>query len=115
ALVLRRVGIGPADDLADVAELRTRRPDLLAVDDPLVAVAHGARLHTGEVGTGRRLTEQLTGDDVAAIEAAQVGVLHRIGGVSEDRGRDHAQPDPERRGRRRVELAFEGLIRAFVR
>ena len=42
ALVLGRVGIAAADDLADVAELRAGRPHLLAVDDPLVAVANRA-------------------------------------------------------------------------
>src|SRR5262249_33546012 len=35
------------------------RPHLLTVDDPLVAVAHGSRLHVGEVGAGVRLTEPL--------------------------------------------------------
>ena len=39
-LCLGSVGVGAADDLADVRQLGARRPDLLAGHDPLVAVAH---------------------------------------------------------------------------
>ena len=53
ALVLGQVGVGAADDLADVAVLRARGPHLLAVDDPLVAVALGPGLQAG-AGRSRR-------------------------------------------------------------
>ena len=72
ALVLGLVGVGAADDLADVAVLGARGPHLLAVDDPLVAVALGPGLQAGEVGAGARLAEQLAGDDVAAVHRRQV-------------------------------------------
>ena len=39
ALVLRHVGVGAGQQHAEVGDLRARRPHLLAVDDPLVAVA----------------------------------------------------------------------------
>ena len=69
AAVLRLVGIGAADDLADVAVLRAGRPHLLTGDHPLVAVALGPGLETGEVGARARLAEQLAADDVAAVHA----------------------------------------------
>ena len=42
ARVLGHVGIGPHDEQAPARHVGERRPDLLAVDDPLVAVAHAA-------------------------------------------------------------------------
>ena len=36
------VGIGAHEQIDPVRELRARRPDLLAVDDEVVAVVHGA-------------------------------------------------------------------------
>ena len=44
ALVLGKIGIGTADDFADVAVVRARGPHLLSGDDPLFAVAHGLGL-----------------------------------------------------------------------
>ena len=41
-LVLRRVGVGPGEQDPEAGDVGVARPDLLAVDDPLVAVAHGA-------------------------------------------------------------------------
>jgi hypothetical protein len=48
-----------------------RRPHLLAVDDPLVAVAHGAGGETGDVGAGAGLAEQLAPDVLAGEDAPQ--------------------------------------------
>ena len=79
ALVLGQVGVGAADDLADVGVLGARGPHLLAGDDPLVAVALGLGLQAGEVGAGARLAEQLAADEVAAV--------HRRAGTSPSRGR----------------------------
>ena len=104
ALVLRDVGIGAGDEHAEVGVLAARRPDLLAVDDPLVAVRHGPRREPGEVGAGARLAEQLAprlgaGDDVADV---QVDLLLRA--VRGDGGR--GQQQPEARGRaERAEVA----------
>ena len=42
ALVLRRVRVRAGDEHAHVGDLAARRPDLLPVDDPLVAVADGS-------------------------------------------------------------------------
>ena len=91
ALVLGQVGVGAGDDLADVAVLGTRRPHLLPVEDPLLAVALGAGLQAGEVAPGARLGEQLAADDVAAVHRLEVGVLGDVGAVGEDRRGDHAR------------------------
>ncbi len=62
AAVLRHVGVGAGEQQAPVAVVRARRPHLLAVDDPLVAVAVGAGAQPGEVGAGAGLGEQLAPD-----------------------------------------------------
>ena len=55
ALVLRLVGVGAGDEHPPLGEVGERGPDLLAVDDPLVAVAHApsvARPATSEPAPG---------------------------------------------------------------
>ena len=54
ALVLRRVGVGAHEQLAVVGDVGPGAPDLLAVDDVLVAVAHGPGAQRGEVGARPR-------------------------------------------------------------
>ena len=114
-LVLGSVGIGAHDDLADVAVLGARRPHLLAVEHPLVAIAHGPALEAGEVGSGGGLAEELAADDVAPVHLAQACVLHLVGGVGEDRGRHHPEPDAEGLLGRRVEAGRLRLPGALVR
>ena len=46
AAVLRRVGVGATQHVDPVGVVAERRPDLLAVDDPLVAVERRARVRT---------------------------------------------------------------------
>ena len=46
------------------ANTGARGPDLLAVQHPLVAVAHGACGDRGQVRSGRRLAEQLAAEFV---------------------------------------------------
>ena len=59
ALVLRDVDIGPSHQHAEVGEVATRRPHLLAVHDEHVAVPHGGGAHAGEVRPCLGLAEQL--------------------------------------------------------
>ena len=92
-LVLDLFGIGAHEDDAEPREVRERRPHLLAVDDPLVAVAHGARAETGDVGAGSRLAEHLAPDLFAGEQWPQVALLLRIGAVGHDRRRAHAVSD----------------------
>ena len=72
------------------------RPHLLAVDHPLVAVAHGPGGEAGEVGAGAGLAEQLAPDLVAAEHRVEEALLLRVGAVGDDRRADHADADHER-------------------
>ena len=99
--VLGQVGVGAADDLADVGHLGARGPHLLAVEDPLVAVPDRPGLQRGQVRSRRRLAEQLAAHDVAPPHLAQVGLLHLVGGMGQDRRGHHAEADAVDRQRRR--------------
>ena len=54
ALVGRAIGGRATDEVAVVGNVTEARPDLLAVDDPLVTVAFGRCLERREVGAGVR-------------------------------------------------------------
>src|SRR2546425_7737780 len=60
AVVLGDVDVGPREEQPTPSDVSTRIPDLLPVDDPLVAVQHGAGRQAGQVRTGTGLAEQLT-------------------------------------------------------
>jgi hypothetical protein len=55
SLVPRNVGVGAHEKLAEVRAMGERGPDLLTVDDKVVALEHGASLQRGEVRAGGRL------------------------------------------------------------
>ena len=91
------LGVGAHQEEAPVGELRERGPGLLAVDDIVVALAHGAGAQVGEVGAGARLGVALAPPDVAIIGRRQelgllLGRAERI-----DHRRDHV--DAERQNR----------------
>ena len=65
AVVLRRVGVGAHQEETPVGEMRARGPDLLPVDDEMVALVDGAGAQTGEIGAGARPGIALTPDLVA--------------------------------------------------
>ena len=79
ALVLLGVGVRAADDLAEVGVLRAGRPHLLAVDHPLVAVAHRRRRQRRDIGAGAGLAEQLAPDLLAAQQLGEVALLLLVG------------------------------------
>ena len=68
--MLRGVGIGAGEQEDVVGVLRLGGPDLLPVDDPLVAVELGPGLERGEVAAGIRLGEPLAPGDGAVEDAA---------------------------------------------
>ena len=70
ALVLRHIGVGAGDEDPELRLASARRPDLLAVHDPLVAVEHGPGAEAGEVGACARLAEQLAPRLLAGAGAA---------------------------------------------
>ena len=77
--VLGDVGVGAGDGDAPGGEVRARRPDLLPVDHPLVAVADRPRREPGEVGAGARLGEELAAELVGAQERPHEAVLLLLG------------------------------------
>ena len=70
AAVLRRVRVRAGEHEHPVGEVGAGGPDLLAVDDVVVAVADGAGLEAGEVAAGAGLAEALAPRDLAAEDAA---------------------------------------------
>ena len=59
AAVLRDPGIGPGQENPPPRLVRHARPDLLTVDDPLVAVAQGGGAEAGQIRPRPGLTEEL--------------------------------------------------------
>ena len=57
---------------AEARDVRERRPHLLAVEHPLVAVAHRPRREAADVGARARLAEHLAPDLLAREERAEV-------------------------------------------
>ena len=119
--MLLRGGIGAHQAEDPVGVIRVRRPDLLAVDDVVVAVACRAGLQRSEVGAGIRLGIALAPADQPCCDLRQMLLLLRLGAVFEQRRPEHGDaergqaaaarrsrpsPDarswpPRRRGRRR--------------
>src|SRR5262245_17618049 len=95
-LVLGRVRVGPGEQDAELAVVRARAPDLLAVHHPLVAVAHGTGPQPGEVGAGSGLAEQLAPHFLTAQQRGQVPQVLSVGPVRDQRRSDHPDADGER-------------------
>ena len=83
-------------------QVRERRPHLLAVHHPLVAVAHRARRQPGDVGARARLGEQLAPDLFVRGDAAQQLVLLLLGPPLDERRAAHADADEVERARHLV-------------
>ena len=98
-LCLARVRVGAGDEHAPLGVLGARRPDLLAGDDPVVAVADGAGLERGEVRAGLRLGEALTPDLLAGEDRLQEPLLLLVGPPRHERRA--GQQEAERVGRQR--------------
>ena len=84
--LLLHLGVGAHQREDPVAVLAERGPRLLAVDDPVVAVAHGRRAEAGEVGAGVGLGEALRPPDV------EVGGLRAGSASSAPRSRTARAP-----------------------
>ena len=83
------VGISSAEHEDPVGELASGRPNLLAVDDPLVAVEHGLTTETGQIGAGVRLGVPLTPDVLAADDAREEMLLLLFSAPVKDRVANH--------------------------
>src|SRR5581483_2371799 len=98
ALVLRGIGVRPRGKPDVVVELRLAGEELAPVDDPMIAVADGARPERGEVRARRRLGVADREVTLAAEDGRKVlrlllraAVLHDRGGDGIDR--QHRQHD----------------------
>ena len=93
ALVLRSIGIG-AGEQEDPARLtRPRRPDLLTVDDPLVAVEHRTGGRRTEIGARVRFREPLAPAVLAREDARQEVPLLCFGAPSQERVASHLETE----------------------
>ena len=95
--------------------MRPRGPHLLTGDDPLVAVALGARRERREVGAGARLAEQLAPHLLVAHDRRQEAQPLLLGAVREQRGRGEVEAErvepaevERRAARRRRRRAIAG-------
>ena len=81
--VLGPVRVGAGEQDAVVGDVRERRPDLLAVDHPVVAVADGAWCAApARSRARRRLAEQLAPDVVGAQQPGEVALLLVVAAVA---------------------------------
>ena len=90
-LLRRAVGAHQAED--PVGVIRIGRPDLLAVDDEVVAVAFGAGLQRGQIRSGVRLGIALAPADEPGRDLRQMLFLLRIGAVFQKRRPEHGNAE----------------------
>ena len=90
-LVLGRVGVGARHEHAPLGVVGQRRPHLLPGDEPVVAVAHRARLDRGEVRARAGLGEALAPDLLGREDRLQVAALLLVAAVGDDRRAAHGQ------------------------
>src|SRR5579875_1874911 len=91
--MLGRIGVGTREQDHPLRVMRTGGPDLLPVDDVLVAITHGAGLQAGEVGAGARLGKALTPRLLTRDDAGQEAPLLLLGAVGDDRRAGPADTD----------------------
>ena len=112
-MCLGALAVGARDHEDPLRPVRERRPDLLPVDDPLVAVEVGACLHVREVGAGVGLGVSLAPDLGAAEDAGEERPFLGVGAEVDD-GRPEQpladDPDPSRTARARVLLVEDHLL-----
>ncbi len=97
AVVLRHVGIGANEREHPVGVLRTRRPDLLAVDQEVIAAIFRACAQAGEIRTRARLAVTLTPAHFAANDRRNVAALLIFGAEFEQRRADHRRAHAHQR------------------
>ncbi len=85
ALVFRDLLVRPGQEQHLVGNVAVRRPDLLSVDDVVVAVADRLGLHAREVRAGSGLAEALAVPGVAGRHPRQIAPLLLVVGVDKHR------------------------------
>src|SRR5579871_328310 len=86
--------------------MRARGPDLLAVDDPVVALLLGAGAQARDVGAAGGLGEQLAPDFLAGGKLRQIAALGLLGAVGHHGRAAHALADLERLRQLAVDALF---------
>src|SRR5712692_956237 len=112
-LVLGDLRVRPREEDPPVGDGPARRPDLLAVDEEVVALVLGARLEAREVGARVRLRVELAPDLLGGQHLPEVALLLPVGAVDDDRRAD--EPDAEavdgrRGGEARHLVLDDGLL-----
>jgi hypothetical protein len=100
APVLGRSGIRAHEEIDPVRELGARGPDLLTVDEEVVALVHRARLEPGQVRSRARLGEALAPDVLGGENARHEARLLRRRPHFDQGGSDHADARIARQHRR---------------
>src|SRR5207247_9021207 len=95
-------GVRSHEKDAPLRETRVARPDLLTVDDELVAVDLGTRAERGEVGPRVRLAESLAPELVAGEHFRQEALLLLVGPMVDQRRSDQRDADAEAHQARRA-------------
>ncbi len=88
--------VGSAKEEAPVSELRERRPGLLAVDDPFIAIANSRGFHAGEVRTGARLGIALAPPHITGKDTGKVFLFLLFGTECVDHRRNHRHAERKR-------------------
>ena len=101
-LMLRHVRIGAHDDDAEIRQMRAGGPDLLPVDDPVVAVALRPRAQRRQVRPAGRFGEQLAPHLLAAQRRPHMAIELFRRRVGHHRGDAHAETDLEQAARHGV-------------
>ena len=110
-LLLFRLGIGAHETEAPVGVMRGRCPELLAIDDVVVAVANSGRAQRSEVGARARFGEALAKPVIDVGDARQKVALLFLGAERDQRRPDHVDVERERlRRRRHVQLFLENVL-----
>ena len=92
-LVLGEVGVRARHNEAERGDVRQGGPDLLPVQQPLLAVALGAGGQPGDVGSRAGLAEELAPDLLVREEGTEVALLLLGRAVGGDGGRAHPVAD----------------------
>ena len=93
AALLLSFGVGTHQTEDPVGVLAQRGPGFLTVDDVVIAIAHGAGLQRGQVGTGARLGVTLTPPVGAVEDARQVGGFLFFGAELDDYRSNHVDAE----------------------
>ena len=113
--MLGQVRVGACEHDAPPCDVGDRRPDLLSVDDPFVAVTHGPGGKAGEIGPGARLAEQLAPDVLASPQGGEEAHSLLGGAEGEDGRSGHPEADDvEPGGVVGSAGSFEGVIHEFL-